>query len=592
MMPRTPPRVGRIAKRAGGSAASTPPGGLSHAERGLLYAQDVVEGRIKACKWVRLACQRHLDDLRKASRGDFAYTFDSDAGSKVCKFIELLPHTKGKWAAKSELIKLEPWQCFILTCVFGWLRKSNGKRRFRKVTILVPRKNGKSALSAGVGLYMLCADGEHGAEVYSGATSEKQAWEVFGPARLMARGTPALTSYYKIEVNARNLNILSKGSKFEPLIGKPGDGASPSLAIVDEFHEHDTPELRDTMLTGMGAREHPLLWVITTAGSNLVGPCHDDVLTCRKILDGVLEDDEQFYIEYTIDDGDDWTSQDALVKANPNYGVSVDDEFLLSRQREAIRNTREQGRFKTKHLNLWVNARNASFNMQNWALCQRPELTMEQCKNRRAWVALDLASKQDIAAMQVLFEPVNECFATFGLYYLPEETAEDPVNDHYKSWAIQDPPSVILTEGNMIDFERIEEDLDEILRTYDVQEVTFDPHQATMLISRLMSKGVNVTEFMQTSANYTEPFKETVALVDAHRLHHNCGPSHPMTWMMSNVTHREDAKSSWFPRKERPESKIDGPIALIMAMGRYMATEAAAPPPVSPWENPGYRMTR
>jgi phage terminase large subunit-like protein len=244
----------------------------------------------------------------------------------------------------------------------------------------------------------------------------------------------------------------------------------------------------------------------------------------------------------------------------------VSAEFLLARQREAVRNTREQGRFKTKHLNLWVNARAAYFNMQSWTACRNPELRLEDFEGQRCKIALDLASKQDIAAMQILFDLGDGSFATFGRYYLPEDVVEEPGKDHYRGWALADPPKLILTQGNMIDFGRIEEDLDDIRRKYTVEEITFDPAQATMLMTRLMAKGANVSEFQQTAANFTEPMKQVAALIDAGRLKHNCDANDPMTWMMSNVTARLDGKDQVFPRKERPENKIDGPVALIMTM--------------------------
>jgi phage terminase large subunit-like protein len=528
------------------------------------YAADVRSGRRPACQWERLAVDRWVRDREGESAGP--YRFEPLTAERVCRFIERLPHTKGAWAARRETIRLEGWQCFVLVNAYGWLRRSDGKRRFREVVTIVPRKNGKSILSAGVGLYMLCADGEHGAEIYSGAGTEKQAWEVFRPARQMAEGRPDLRQHFGIAVNSSNINIVGNGSRFEPMIGKPGDGAMPSCAIIDEYHEHDSADQYDTMLTGQGAREQPLMWVISTAGDNLAGPCFDKILTCRKILEGVIEDDEKFFIEYTVDDADDWTAPEAIVKANPNLDVSVSAEFLLARQREAVRNTREQGRFKTKHLNLWVNARAAYFNMQSWTACRNPELRLEDFEGQRCKIALDLASKQDIAAMQILFDLGDGSFATFGRYYLPEDVVEEPGKDHYRGWALADPPKLILTQGNMIDFGRIEEDLDDIRRKYTVEEITFDPAQATMLMTRLMAKGANVSEFQQTAANFTEPMKQVAALIDAGRLKHNCDANDPMTWMMSNVTARLDGKDQVFPRKERPENKIDGPVALIMTM--------------------------
>jgi len=563
--------------RHGSSLPPQPP--LSrhpHVTAARAYAKDVCAGRIPACKWVRLACERWQRDLAREQDPTWPYRFDPAKAERVCRFIECLPHTKGKWAAKREPLVLRPWQAWLLCCLFGFLRKRDGFRRFRIFLWLIPRKNGKSQLGAGIGLYMLAADGEHGAEVYCGATTERQAWEVFRPARLMALGTPALTGHYGIEVNASNLHILSNGSRFEPLIGKPGDGASPSLALLDEYHEHDTAEQRDTMLTGMGAREQPLLGEITTAGDNLAGPCYDDVLTGRKVLEGVIEDEERFYVEWGIDDEDDWASAEALHKANPNLGISISEEFLLQRQHEAVRNAREQGRFKVKHLNLWVNARSAYFNMRSWAQC-RADVRLEDFEGERCIVGMDLASKQDVAAVQILI-PLNDGrYATFGRYYLPEDVVQEPGRDHYRAWALAAPPQLILTPGNMIDFERIEEDLHALRERFTVDEVAFDPAQATMLVTRLMGRGVAVSQFDQTARNFSEPMKQVAALMDAGKLIHDCEGTHPMTWMVSNVVSRTDAKEQVYPRKEKPESKIDGPVALIMAMARAMI--GGAPPP-------------
>ena len=223
------------------------------------YAEDVRDGLIPACRLVQLACERHLADLDRQEDDGFAYVFDEAKAVAVCRFVELMPHTKGKWARGNAPLRMEPWQVFITACVFGWVRKADGLRRFRVVYIEVPRKNGKSAWSSAIGLYMLAADGEEGAEVYSGATTEKQAKIVFEAAQKMARRTDAYREAFGVEVMASNISIAEDGSKFEPVIGKPGDGSSPSCAIVDEFHEHQTDDLYDTMWTGMGAREQPLM---------------------------------------------------------------------------------------------------------------------------------------------------------------------------------------------------------------------------------------------------------------------------------------------------------------------------------------------
>jgi phage terminase large subunit-like protein len=210
--------------------------------------------------------------------------------------------------------------------------------------------------------------------------------------------------------------------------------------------------------------------------------------------------------------------------------------------------------------------------MHAWSACYRSELRLDDFEGQTCTIALDLASKQDIAAMQLLFNLGDGSFATFGRYYLPEDAVEEAGRDHYRGWSLADPPKLILTEGNMIDFERIEADIEDLRHRFTVDEITFDPAQATMLMTRLASRAVRVSEFQQTAANFTEPMKECAALIDAGKLLHNCDAADPMTWMMSNVVARTDAKDQVYPRKERAELKIDGPVALIMAMRLAMLT--------------------
>jgi phage terminase large subunit-like protein len=535
----------------------------AHVAIGNRYARDVAEGKISASKWVRLACKRHLDDLKRA---DFAYRFDEAKAARACKFIELMPHTKGKWAAKGELLKLAPWQCFMTICLFGWLRSSNGLRRFRRALLLVPRKNGKSAFAAAIGLYMLAADGEHGAEVYSGATNEKQAWEVFRPARIMAQRNEMLREHFGIEVNASNINILADGSRFEPVVGKPGDGASPSCSIVDEYHEHDTDDLLDTMETGMGAREQPLSLIITTAGDNMAGPCYALQIEAQRLLEGVTENDEFFALIYGIDKGDDWTSDEALRKANPNFDVSVSGDFLLMRQKEAIGNARKQGVFQTKHLNIWVGAREAYFNVQKWQDCEVDGFKLEDFAGEECVLGLDLASKVDIAALEVLFPLSGGRYARFGKYYLPEATVDAGENEHYQGWAKEG--RLTVTDGEIIDFEQIKADILELSSRFTVRQVAYDPHQATMLVTALMGEGVPCVEFRPTVLNFSEPMKTLDGLIRAGKISHDGDPV--MTWMISNTVGKTDAKDNVYPRKERVENKIDGVIALIMALGLAM----------------------
>lgn len=556
------------------------------------YAKDVVAGRILACKWVRLACNRHLRDLESSSRKRYPYTFDAGQANFACRFIEALPHTKGRWAVArhgdSRNIRLEPWQVFFIASIFGWVHKSNGLRRFRKAYLEVPRKNGKSIKAAGIGLLMLAADEEFGAEVFSGATSEKQAWEVFRPARLMALQTPGLRKRYGVRVNAKSLHVFRTGSRFEPVIGKPGDGASPSCGIVDEFHEHDDDDLYDTLLTGMGAREQPLMLIITTAGTNLAGPCyamHDDV---QQILQGTVEDDELFGIIYTVDDGEKWTTDEALKMANPNYGVSVSAEYLASRQAEAVRSSRKQNTFKTKHLNLWCGARSPWMNLEEWEKAKDTELRLEDFSRESCWIGLDLSSKIDLSAAVKIFTrklptPVKDPdsgiieiqeldhYYAFGRYYVPEERVSDPEKRHYQGW-VKD-GYLIQTGGAVIDHKRIERDIVDDSERYQLEEVGFDPYGATQLVSALQDDhGIDTVEIPQGVKHLSDPMKWVEAMILAGRFHHDGNPV--LTWAMSNVTARVDANENVYPRKERPENMIDPAVATIMAMARAMVGES------------------
>lgn len=550
---------------------SKPSGDPPHVQLGNRYATDVVSGKIPACKWVRLACKRHLDDLDASKGHNYPYRFDAKTAEKWCSFIELLPHTKGEWARTGQKLQLEPWQCFKTIAIFGWLRKQDGLRRFRKVLILEPRKNAKSTWAAGVGLGMMTIDGDHGAEVYSGATTEKQAWEVFKPARLMAIKTPAFLSHFGVTVGAKNIHRLGDGSKFEPLIGDPGDGASPSCAIVDEYHEHATDRMVDTMETGMGAREQPLLLIITTAGDNLAGPCFAAVQDAEKVLEGLVENDELFALIYTVDADDKWDSEIALRKANPNYDVSVKADFLKARQRDAKQNPRKIGVFKTKHLNLWVQSRSAYFDIEKWRSAANPNLRIDEFKGKPCRIGLDLASTIDIAAMELTFEHSGG-YARFGRYYLPESTIELPENGHYRGWRDAPERWITQTDGDMIDYVTIRDD---ILGLRDagflIDEVAFDPHQAHMMMAELRDEGFNTIEVRPLVLNFSPAMKQLDGLIRSHKIAHNGDPV--FTWMLSNVVAKADAKDNVYPRKDREQNKIDGPVAHMMALARWMVAE-------------------
>jgi phage terminase large subunit-like protein len=539
-----------------------------HVNRGMKYARDVVAGRINVCRFVRLACQRHLDDLKKAKAKSYPYRYDKDAGERVCFFISHLVHTKGEWAGRR--IELEPWQCFILTVVFGWLRKKNGLRRFREVYEEVPRKNGKSIITGGVALYLGFADGEPEAEVYCGATSRDQANAVFRPVKQMAEKSPGLKDTLALTVMAASVSRIADGSRIEPVIGKPGDGASPHGAMHDEYHEHPTSDQFDTMKTGMGARRQPLQWTITTAGFNIGGPCYVYRQRAVEVLEGTVANDELFAIVFTIDEGDEWTDFDNWIKANPNYGVSVYTDYLRGMHRDAMQDLSKQGALKTKHLNLWCQAKAAWMDMDAWKACAVPGLDKAMFAGRPCYVGVDLASKIDISALVFLFPPHGNDpkWSLFGDWFLPRETVDLYYNQHYQTWEQQG--HLHVTEGAVVDYSAIEEELLDTARLVTVEEAAYDAFNATQFSTRMQAEGMPMVEFPQTVANMSEPMKELYALVKSGKLQHNGCPV--MTWMMGNVVAKEDAKENIFPRKDAARNKIDGPVAAIFALARAMAS--------------------
>ena len=542
------------------------------------YAEAVVAGDIPACRWVRLACQRQLDDLARFKGKASPYRFNpalADGKGKryhpadnLCAFIERLPHVKGPLAG--EPIRLEPWQVFILTTVFGWV-KPDGKRRFRRSYIEVPRGNAKSTLSSAVALYMLAADGEGGAEVYSLATTRDQARIVFGDAQAMARRSPGFRSRFGVEVGAHNLHVLATGSKFEALSaeGSTLDGLNIHFGCVDELHAHKTRTVYDVVETGTGKRDNSLLWVITTAGSNRAGICYEIRTFVSRLLEGLFEDDSQFGIIYGLDDADDWTSEAALIKANPNWGISVRPEVLLPLQAKAMQMPSAANNFKTKHLNEWVNADTAWMDMRAWDACADASLSEQDFLGEPCFIGLDLASKVDIAAKAKIFQRDGR-FYVFLTHYLPEAAVEDGRNSQYSGWARRG--LLTVTPGNVTDFDQIEAELVADASRFEVREVPFDPFQATQLSSHLIAQGLPMVEMRPTVLNFSEPMKQLEALVLQRRLVHDGDPI--LAWMISNVVCHRDAKDNIYPRKEREENKIDGVVALIMALGRQMAHDS------------------
>jgi phage terminase large subunit-like protein len=557
--------------------------------RALAFAKRVVSGEVMAGRFERLFAQRFLDDLERQGREDFPYVFDERAGAHACTFLELLPHIKGKWArpvyidgkVTRQPIQLEDWQALIVVQLFGWLHRETRLRRFKRLYLEVARKNAKSTLAAGILLYMLTADGEPGANCYSAATTGEQAREVFDVARNMVSLLPEFQVRFGIDYGKHDVTVPSTASSCRPLNaeGSTLDGLNVHCAVVDELHAHKTRAVYDVIDSATGARDQPLILMITTAGSDRSGICYEKRGYTIKVLERTLAgdsggtDDAWLGVIYTLDDGDLWHDQKVWRKANPNLGGSVQRDDIERACREALATPSAQAGFLTKRLNIWVNSDSAWMDMMAWDACADGGLTLERVKHLPCWPALDLASKVDVAAkVRVFYDAKADHYYLIPTFWLPERAVQQARNSQYDGWRRS--RHLQVTEGEVIDFDAIEDEIRADVSTLNVQEVPYDPFQATQLVGHMLDEGVPMVEIRPTVLNFSEPMKFLESLVLTRKITHDGNPV--MTWMMSNVVCHRDAKDNIYPRKERDENKIDGPVAAIMGIARSMKRAEAS----------------
>jgi phage terminase large subunit-like protein len=529
------------------------------------YIRDVQSRKVAVCRWVRLAVKRHLKDL-KAGRKRGLY-FDEGRANFALEFYGFLRHSTGEWAGQS--FELSGWQAFVLWVVFGW-RRADGSRRFRRVYLEVARKNGKSTWAAGIGLLLLLADGEQGAQVFSAATKRDQARIVFEEAKRMVASSPALRPY--VDRHKDSLSVLETNSFYQPLSSdaKTMDGLNVHGALVDEVHAHRTSDCIDLLNTATGARRQPLIVEITTAGSDRKTICWQHHEHTEKVLNGIIEDDSWFGIIFTVDDGDDWEDERVWVKANPNIGISPKWDTIREEAARAKEIPSAMNAFLRLHLNIWTQAETRWLPRKKWDLCKKlPRLDVAALAGRPCYGGLDLASTTDIGALVWTFPPWGEdpYYRVLCRFFVPKESIlqrsrRDGVP--YDRW--ERDGFLTATAGDVIDYDVIRAQVAADADLFDVRELAFDPWNATQISNQLQGDGLPMVAHRQGFVSMSPAMKAAEKLIIGGELAHGDNPV--LNWMADNVVSKGDPAGNIKPDKSASVEKIDGVVALIMGVGR------------------------
>lgn len=534
---------------------------MANAKNGWSYAEKVVNGEIPAAAPLRAACERALNDLKVE---DSPYYYCEKSADRVIQFFKFLKHIKGPLAGESFV--LADWQCFIVGQLYGWKRKKDDLRRFRTAYVEVPRKSGKSTLCSGLSLYHLLADGEQGAEVYAAATTKDQAKIVFGDAQQIVRKNAELSKHLKVHRTA--LLHDDSGSKMEPLSSDAGslEGRSPSFSVVDELHVHKTSEVYDVLNVASGARAQPILFAITTAGTNTEGICYDVRNYSLSVVNNNVDDDTFFAAIWTIDETDDWRDPTTWIKANPGYGISVQEDDLERMAKQAQESPVAETNFKTKRLNVWCNASQAWISSYDWDKCTEDKPDIKTFLGKPCYIGLDLASVDDFASMCILFAKDGKVYPYFK-HYLPEDTVYNKtgvIGHKYRDWTKKG--LITITEGNVTDLSYIQQDIENLCQDYKVAEIAYDPFGAQQISANLIDKMLPMVKMSQSIMSMSDPSKELEKLIKSGQLVHGGDPI--LNWMISNCIIYIDPNDNIKVKKEAHANKIDGVIALIMALGR------------------------
>lgn len=543
------------------------------AEIAKAYEDGVLNGSIVACKFVRQAVERQRRDMKYAkSRG---FRFSEARAWHAVEFFGYCRHSKGEWAGKPLI--LSPWQLWMTWVLFGWVDK-NDIRRFKTAYIEVARKSGKSTWLSAVGLYLFDGEGEPGAEVYTSATKRDQARIVHQESVRMVKKSPMLRG--RIRVLKDNLYCEATESKYEPLGADADstDGLNPNGALIDELHAHKTREMWDVMETATGSRRQSLLIGITTAGVIQEGICSEVRDYTAKVLGQVGDNDSWFGVIYGIDEEDDPFDEKCWIKANPNLGVSNKLDDLQRKALRAKEMPSARTAFFVKHLNKWVDALNNAIPMEDWNACS-DHVDPKAMKGRLCYGGLDVAKRGDLSAFVLLFPPIegaeDRTWKILPYFWTPEKSLENkPAREQewLKGWI--DAGLIESTDGDTVDFAIIQQRILEAAALYDIREVAFDPWNSLETAERLKKEGVNMIEFGQTIMNFNEPTKDLIEMVVRHEFAH--GGHRVLKWNASCLDVKTDPNGNIRPVKpdtRKTAARIDGMVALIMALGRAKFSE-------------------
>lgn len=489
---------------------------------------------------------------------------------RAVAFINSLKHTKGVWYGKN--FELLPWQDKIVRDIFGTL-KPNGYRQYNTAYVEIPKKQGKSELAAAIALYLTCGDGEYGAEVYGCAADRQQASIVFDVAVEMINQCPALKKRCKILTSQKRIVYLPLKSFYQVLSAESytKHGLNVHGVIFDELHAQPNRALYDVMLTGSGdARKQPLYFLITTAGTDRNSICYEVHNKAKDIMNGKRNDPTFYPIIYGIEDEDDWTDEKNWYKANPSLDITVDIDKIRAAFNNAKENPAEENLFRQLRLNQWVKQSIRWMPMDKWSLCSYP-VDKERLKGRVCYGGLDLSSTTDITAFVLVFPPEDEDgkYEILPFFWLPEETLELRVRrDHvpYDTWKAKG--LIMTTEGNVVHYGFIEKFIEELGTQYNIKEIAYDRWGAVQMVQNLEGMGFTIVPFGQGYKDMSPPTKELMKLVLEKKIAH--GGNEVLEWMVDNIYIKTDPAGNIKPDKEKSTEKIDGAIAMIMALDRAL----------------------